>query len=196
MTIREHVLTVEAFWQKYAHRPFELIEGEVVRVAPTGNLHGLVGSRFIAQLRYHVDAHDLGEVYSSETGFYLSPTTIRTADAAFVRKSKLSLITDAEKYIPFAPDLAVEIVSPRDKAKAIQKKINLYLAAGTLLVWVAFPELRQVAVHHPDGTSEILSADDILDGGEVLPGFSVQVSKLFPPETTAESQELQEGTRS
>src|SRR5258708_26478711 len=173
MTIRENVLTVEAFWQKYAHRPFELIEGEVVRVAPTGNLHGLVGSRFIAQLRYHVDAHDLGEVYSSETGFYLSPTTVRAADAAFVRKSKLSLITEAEKYIPFAPDLAVEIVSPRDTAKAIQKKINLYFAAGTLLIWISFPKPRQVAVHHPHGTSEIFSADHMLDGRDVLPGFTV-----------------------
>src|SRR5579859_437883 len=171
MKIRENVLTVEAFWQKYAHRPFELIEGEVVRMAPTGNLHGLTGSRFIAQLRYHVDAHDLGEVYSSETGFYLSPTTVRAADAAFVRKSKLSLITEAEKYIPFAPDLAVEIVSPRDTAKAIQRKIDLYLAAGTRLVWVFFPELRKITVHRPDHTSETLSNNDTLDGGPVLPGF-------------------------
>src|SRR5258708_1634201 len=182
MATRTDLLTVETFWTQYADRPYELIEGEVVEVTPSGNLHGLIASRVIAQLRYFVDEHDLGEVYSSETGFQLSPNTMRAADAAFVKKDKLLRITEPEKYVPFAPDLAVEVVSPGDTASEVQNKVELYLAAGTSLVWVIFPDLKKVVVYQNTHKSETLSLADTLDGGAVLPGLNIPVSKLFPPE--------------
>ncbi|MEP7284899.1 MAG: Uma2 family endonuclease [Chloroflexota bacterium] len=188
MAIRDQVMTVEAFWEQYANQPFELIEGEVSPVAPTGNLHGLVGSRVIAQLRYFVDARDLGEVYSSETGFYLTETTMRAADAAFVCEQKLSLITETQKFVPFAPDLAVEIVSPGDSASEIQKKVDLYLAAGTSIVWVIYPDLKKVVVYSGDKGYSV-PFDGTLDGGDLLPGLKLPVSKLFPPELAAAPQE-------
>src|SRR5215813_2346115 len=112
MSVGEKLLTVQAFWEKYAHQPFELIGGEVIPLTSVGGRHGSVGSRAITQLRLFVDENDLGEVYTSETGFCLNENTMRGADAAFVRKDRLKLITDPEKFVPFAPDLAVEIVSP------------------------------------------------------------------------------------
>ena len=182
MATRSNLLTVETFWTQYADKPYELIEGEVIEVTPSGHLPGLIASRVIAQLRYFVDEHDLGEVYSSETGFQLSPNTMRAADAAFVKKDNLPRITEPEKYVPFAPDLAVEVVSPGDSASEIQNKVELYLAAGTSLVWVIFPDLKKVVVYQNTHKSETLSLADTLDGGAVLPGLNIPVSKLFPPE--------------
>lgn len=189
MSVGEKLLTVQAFWEKYANQPFELVEGEVIPVTPAGGRHGSVGSRTITQLRLFVDENDLGEVYSSETGFYLNETTMRGTDAAFVRKDRLKLITDPEKFVPFAPDLAVEIVSPGDTASEVQKKVELYLAAGTRLVWIMFPELRQVVAHTPDGKSRTYKEGDLLDGGDVLPGLKIPVSKLFPPEHEQDTRE-------
>ena len=182
MATRTNLLTVETFWKQYADMPYELIEGEVVEVTPAGNLHGLIASRVIAQLRYFVDDNDLGEVYSSETGFQLSPNTMRGADAAFIKKDKLSRITEPEKFVPFAPDLAVEVVSPGDKASEIQTKVELYLAAGTSIVWVIFPDIKKVVVYQNNHKSETLSLEDTLDGNIVLPGLNIPVRKLFPPE--------------
>jgi Uma2 family endonuclease len=182
MTVQETLLTVEEFWKQYAGKPFELVEGEIVAVTPAGGLHGAITRRVASHLGNYVDENELGEVYGAETGFYLSPTVMRGADAAFVRKEKLEKITDLESYIPFAPDLAVEVVSPNDMATEIQKKVKLYLAAGTALVWVIYPDLRSVVAHYPDQTSKTFSSDSTLDGSDVLPGLEIAVSHLFPPE--------------
>src|SRR5258708_8399054 len=98
MSVGERLLNVQAFWEKYAHQPFELVEGEVRSVTPAGGRHGSVGSRTITQLRLYVDENDLGEVYSSETGFYLNETTMHGTYAAFVRKDRLHLVINPWKF--------------------------------------------------------------------------------------------------
>ncbi len=77
------------------------------------------------------------------------------------------------------PDLAVEIVSPNDRADDINDKVHEYLEAGARLVWVFWPRRRAVMVHEPDQPIHELGPDDFLDGGDVLPGFRVRVADLF-----------------
>lgn len=177
------VLSIDDFWTGYQGQPFELIDGDVVEMPPTGIEHGAVTRRVGARLGDFVDARQLGEVVGGEVGFRLDDTTLRAADCAFISREKMARLTNPEKYAPFAPDLAVEVVSPNDAAQDIQAKVEQYLAAGTALVWIIYPSLRRVIVHTPDGHSTSYNESDTLDGGSVLPGLALPVASLFaiPP---------------
>ncbi len=104
---------------------------------------------------------------------------------------------DQQGFIEGPPDLAVEVVSPNDTAREVAAKVNDYLKAGTPLVWVIRPAERTVTVHRrpggadgADGTdgavgpvgaeeARVLGEGDVLDGGDVLPGFAVAVGRFF-----------------
>jgi Uma2 family endonuclease len=186
MTVQENLMTVEAFWELYADKPYELIRGEVVQVMPGVYSHGSIANRVGTRLRIFVDEHHLGDVVGADTGFKLSATTLRAPDAAFISSARLATISEPNKFLPFAPDLAVEVVSPNDTATEIQDKVNLYLEAGTALVWIIYPDLQQVVVHRSDHTSKTVTRGQSLDGGDVLPGLTIAVSDLFPPASSQE----------
>lgn len=85
-----------------------------------------------------------------------------------------------ELYLHVAPDLAVEILSPGEPAGRFAAKLRFYLLHGVRLVWVVDPVAETVTVYTPDQTDErVLGAGDTLDGGEVLPGFSVPVAEIL-----------------
>lgn len=177
------ILSAKAFYEQYAGKPYELVRGQVIEMPPTGLLHGGTERRVTAILGAFVDEHQLGEVVRAETGFWLSPDTMRAADCAFIGREKMAQITEPQKFAPFAPDLAVEIVSPSDTARDIRDKVDLYLAAGTEMVWVIYPDLRKVDVYLPDQSAYTVDEDGILGGGDVLAGLKIEVGKLFPPKS-------------
>lgn len=182
MATRDKLLTADEFWQTYAGRRVELVEGVPVEMAPTSDLHGEIAGLVTYYLIGYVLEHDLGSVRSAETGFLISrdPDVVRAADVAFISKEREAQIADRDKYTPFPPDLAVEVVSPSDRAGSIQEKIRDYLEAGVRLLWVIHPQTQEVVVHTPDGRAVTLGVDDTLHGGEVLPGFALPLAKLFP----------------
>ncbi len=83
------------------------------------------------------------------------------------------------------PDLAVEVLSPDDRPGRVLGKVTFYLAHGVRLVWVIDPICRTATVFAPDTTPRTLTEDDTLDGGEILPGFSVRLAEVLPPVTGA-----------
>lgn len=174
-------LTLDTFWQQYAGTPFELIQGELAQMEPTGVEHGAVTRRVGAKLGDFVDANVLGEVVGGEVGFRLSEDTLRAADCAFISREKMDSLVEPAQYAPFAPDLAIEVVSPHDSAIDIQTKVTQYLAAGSRLVWVIYPSLQSVIDYHPDHTNITYTIDATLSGGDVLPGLALAVKDLFGP---------------
>jgi Uma2 family endonuclease len=134
-----------------------------------------------SRLNAFIEAHKLGEFFAAETGFILArnPDTVRAPDAAFVGAARIPPSGLPEGYFPGAPDLAAEVVSPNDTASEVQAKVADYLSAGSRLVWVIYPDLRQVAVFDAARANRILAASDQLDGGDVLPGFSLVLAELF-----------------
>jgi Uma2 family endonuclease len=78
-----------------------------------------------------------------------------------------------------APDLAVEVVSPSDLATDLDRKLVEYVEAGVSLVWVVYPETRRAFVFSSATEVRILSASDELDGGAVIPGFRLALTRLF-----------------
>jgi Uma2 family endonuclease len=127
-----------------------------------------------------VEMHDLGEAHGADAGYILrrNPDTVRAPDASFVRKERLVDLDD-EGYLPLAPDLAVEVVSPSNTVNEMSKKVHEYLEAGTSIVWVVEPLRRQVTVYTPGPVVLIYRDGDTLDGGDVLPGFTLSVTYIF-----------------
>ncbi|MCC7452236.1 MAG: Uma2 family endonuclease [Anaerolineae bacterium] len=189
MAVDDQRLTGEAFWELYANKPYELVRGRAVEVPSVDDSHGAMCEGVAGELGAFVDEHDLGDVVI-DTGFELSADTICGPDVAFMSQQKLATVTESDMYLPFAPDLAVEVVSPDDTAVAVQDKVNLYLEAGTRLVWVVYPELQRVVVHRANRTSITVKRDGLLDGEDVLPGLKIAVTDVFPqaPASTVEER--------
>ncbi len=160
---------------------YELIAGELIRMAPTGGEHGVVTVRIGRILDEYVEAHDLGICSGAETGFILqrNPDIVRAPDAAFVVKARIPETGIPKTYWPFAPDLAVEVTSPSDRFSAVQTKIAEYFSAGTRLVWVIEPATRTVYAYRSPHDVQALGEDDELSGGDVLPDFRGAVRRLF-----------------
>jgi Uma2 family endonuclease len=160
---------------------YELVEGGLIRMPPSGGEHGYVASNIAGLLRNYVKASNLGVVCGAETGFVLkrNPDTVRAPDASFVAKERIPAEGIPRTYWPFAPDLAVEVVSPNDRFDEVQEKVAEYFTAGTRLVWVVLPKTRTVLVYRGLHEVHSLSANDELNGEAVLPGFTCRVAELF-----------------
>jgi Uma2 family endonuclease len=157
-----------------------LVEGAIVEMSRPKPRHGRVAARLIRLLGNHTESQRLGDIIT-EAGFVLAhnPDTVRGPDVAFVASQRGIGDSDLDEYIEGAPDLAVEIVSPNDNAVDLRELIDLYFAAGARLVWVVYPMFKTVEVYRADDTGIVLRAKDMLDGENVLPGFSAPVSDLF-----------------
>lgn len=160
---------------------YELSRGELITLAPAGEEHSAIEMDLAVRLHLFARERHLGRVYPGDTGFRLrtSPDVVRSPDIAFVRTSRLGEIADRRKYLPFAPDLAVEIISPDETAEQIQEKVADYLSTGSRLIWVIYPRTRTVQVHAPGQPIAVLTAGETLDGQDVLPGFRVPIATLF-----------------
>src|SRR3712207_5963259 len=154
------------------HR-YELIEGVLHRMAPTGFEHGVIAGRFVRHLGEFVDARKLGRVVGTEVGFVFDrdPLIVLAPDATFVRADRLPPPADRKGYLDVIPDLVVEVVAPYDTQSDIDAKVARYLAAGVRLVWVAYPDPRRVVAHRPGQAPRVFGDTDVLDGENVLPGF-------------------------
>ena len=159
----------------------ELIRGEVRKMSPTGGTHGILCSELGAELRNFVRDNGLGAVFGAETGFLVerNPDSVLGIDAAYVSEERLKDVEDFDKFIPFAPDLAVEVLSPHNTVAEIDDKIGLYFAAGSRQVWIVKPQRRTVAVYSSPTVVRILSEQGRLEGGDILPGFGYELSELF-----------------
>ena len=158
---------------------FELDEGVLVPMDPPMPLHGLLVARIAARLLKHAEAGNLGNVLCGDAGFVLRrrPDTLRGIDVAFVRTERARGMA-YDRYPEWAPDLAVEVMSPGDRTGQVLRKVSQLLEAGCSVVWVIHPSRRRVTVYQGDDV-RVLGETDTLDGGDVLPGFSWPLASLF-----------------
>jgi Uma2 family endonuclease len=158
----------------------ELVRGVLKMMSPAGFEHGRIAARLAARLVGFVEERDLGIVVGAETGFRIArdPDTVRAPDVAFIRRRRLPS-GPMTGFFPGAPDLAVEILSPDDRAGQVLAKVRDWLAAGCEAVWVVDPGTRSVSVYGPSGGARVLGPDETLDGGEVLPQFALPTAEIF-----------------
>jgi len=120
-------------------------------------------------------------VFAAETGFKISsdPDTVRAPDAAFVRRERFEAVGETEGYWPGAPDLAVEVVCPNDWFSEVEEKVADWIAAGTPMVIVVNPHGKTATVRHRDKKVTIFSEEETIEGGEVVPGWTLPVADVF-----------------
>lgn len=160
----------------------ELVNGEIVEMPPAGGVHGDIVVRLATPLREWAARQRAGVVVA-DVGFVLGlaydPERVRGPDLAFVSAGRLPGGKVPRGFIPGAPDLALEILSPSESASEVQQKVSDYLEAGARLVWLVAPEARTATTYRPDGSARLLREGDVLDGEDVLPGFTIPLSELF-----------------
>lgn len=160
---------------------YELVRGERRRMPPAGFEHGDSIMNLAAPLKIHVAENNLGKVLAAETGFQLTdaPDSVRAPDISFVRRERIEERGTVKGYWKGAPDLAIEVVSPRDKLYEVDEKVDDFLAAGAQVVCIVYPKRRTVTVHRPNREPQILTLNETLDLSDVVPGFTIAVSKIF-----------------
>jgi Uma2 family endonuclease len=159
----------------------ELIYGELTTMSPGGWQHGVVANRCGRSLGNHVEPRGLGQVCGAETGFVLArnPDLVRAPDAAFVRQERVAASGRVSGFWPGAPDLAVEVVSPSDRPAEVEEKVRTWLAHGTRLVIVVYPDEERARAHRPGPPPRDYHPGDTLDGGDVLPDWRLPLGELF-----------------
>lgn len=155
-----------------------LAESEAAEMPTLG--HGLIAARLQRALGDFVEERGLGYVFSAQTSFRIGSEP-KEPDLAYVAKGRLAgLPADLDVDADFAPDLAVEIASRTDTLATISRKVRAYIDAGVQVVWVVNPWLRTVEVFRADGHRALLSDGESLRGDPLVPGFSVDLSRIFP----------------
>ncbi|MHC4931355.1 MAG: Uma2 family endonuclease [Planctomycetota bacterium] len=173
------ITTAEQLWRAGDIGRCELVRGELKMMIPAGDEHGRVTITLTYAVTHHVGSRELGILHGAETGFILSrdPDSVRAPDLAFTRAERAS--PPVRGFVPGAPDLAVEVLSPDDRPGYVREKVAEWLEAGTLVVWVADPRRRTVTVHEPGRPPSMFGESDLLPGGALPPGFELAVRDVF-----------------
>jgi Uma2 family endonuclease len=181
MSIVENPLTNAAELTLPDVSGFEVVDGQLVE-KNVGQTSSFIGGELFFYLRSYCGSHQLGSVFPADSSFDCGSggkVRIRRPDVAFVGNAKLARYGIPAGQALYAPDLAAEVISPKDLAEEIADKVNDYLAAGVQLVWILDPTAKKVQVYRPDGRGVILSIHDELDGEDVVPGFRCKLAQLF-----------------
>ncbi len=158
-------------------REYEFVNGQWEAKEMAGARHGSTIMRLGARMQMHVEAKELGAIYSPDTTFTFGKQE-RLPDLAFVAAARIPAEGEPEGIWKIAPDLAVEVISPNDFWVKVQGKLADYFAAGVREVWLVNSEQRTVSQYHALTTVQILDEDADLHS-ELLPGFHCRVGDIF-----------------
>ena len=181
MVTNTRKITVEEFEAMAAdpgHR-YELVDGELVDMdgAPP---HGNVTGEIYLLIRLHVRASGLPLNVGVSTGFRMNPYTLRFPDVQVTTVERMAAYdASAGGWPHFAPDVAIEVVSPSNTPAELARKTEEYFANGTLAMWIADPGPRSVVIRRPGVEDEVFGPDDVLSGDPEIPGFSCAVADIF-----------------
>ncbi len=189
MATQERLLDIDAVGElmrqpEFADKRFYLLDGVIYEMSPVKRLHSRIANRISMFLGVFVEERDLGEVHG-EIGCYApgDRSTMLAPDVAFFSHARLSQQPENE-FLSVMPDLAVEVASSSNTAPQFRRKARIYLDNGASVVWIVLPSERGVDVcRSADGARldiEFIGADGLLSGEDALPGFELELSRLFP----------------
>ncbi len=173
--------TAEEFLHMPENEGADLVDGQIVEV-PMGSISSWIGGELVFLVRLFLRSSELGWVFPQETGMTIWPDRpghVRKPDLVFVRKGRLPGGTPPAGWLTVVPDLVVEVVSPGDEIEAFEAKLDEFRAAGIPLIWVIYPGTRRAHVLGANRSRTEIAPDGIVDGEDVLPGFSCKLADLF-----------------
>lgn len=179
------LMTAEEFGE-WVHQPehtnrwWELVRGEVIELPPPTKPHGVLTANTTRLLGNYTFQRRKGYITSNDAGVILErePDTVRGPDVAYYEDAK-TFREVHPKYGEVLPRLAVEVLSPNDRANQVMRKITDYLQARVSLVWVLDPEAETLTVYRPDKAPRVILRDQEVTGEDVLPGFICKVADFF-----------------
>lgn len=189
-------MTIANLEQLQAEHPdwqMELLDGSILVMGPSDYESDEIGSRLLTFLNNWVMPRRLGRVTGSSAGFILpnsetedanngdsEPRNLRAPDVSFVRADQLK--KTKRDFVKLVPDLIVEVKSKTDRVKPLVEKIELFLELGTVVGILIDPDKRTVTVYRHNQSAVELKGSDTLAVPELLPGWELPVSELWPPE--------------
>ncbi len=182
MTRQKTLLTADQFYEFCCRNDgrYELVDGKVVKLAPANQQHGNIAFNISGSLFVYSRDSGIGRG-GVETGYRVQqdPDTVRGPDVSFNLRSRQAGESASAGFVPGAPDIAVEIVSPSNTAAEMERKVGEYLAAGAQRVWIVDPPSRVVVVHRADSAPVNYAGDAVITDEELLPGFSLPLPDIF-----------------
>jgi Uma2 family endonuclease len=174
LTVKE----LEEIQLAYPDYRTELVDGSIIIMSPSGYEPEEVGTEFASLLRNWVRPRKLGRVVGSSAGFKLPNSDLRAPDVSFVRAERLKIST--EDYAELVPDLVVEVKSKTDSIDKLREKIQEFMTLGSQVGILINPKTRTLEVSQ-NGETVIFKDGDILTLPDLLPGFEVVISEIWPP---------------
>lgn len=188
MAVEQQYISADKFLDlmhlpEYVDRVVELVEGVIVDMPLPNPVHAAILVKLSSRITVFADERNIGETLAGDVPFVLKRSphgrdTLRGVDIAFITRERMPKPMPNRPF-EIAPDLAIEIVSPSNKAIDIENKTQQLLEAGTKLIWIVYPDLQSISVRTQDGANSLKESDN-LSGGDVLPGLEIQVAEIFP----------------
>jgi Uma2 family endonuclease len=177
--------TAEEFWAMDdigSLKIYELIDGQIVAKLPVRHIESLINATIATILWGYVSEHNIkGHVLGPDGAYTMTEHDVYVPDVSFIFKKNMPDLEDTESII--SPDLAIETFSPSETPRKVNAKTTLYLNTGTQIVWNVYPDEKVVEVW-TKGAGEKLemlafTIEDTLDGGDVLPEFTLALRDIF-----------------
>ncbi len=185
LNLRRFVNTSDEFYELCQENPDLEMErtatGEVIIMSPAGSETGARNSSIGGQLWLWNEEHQLGITFDSSTGFNLPNGADRSPDATWIAQERWDTLASEQKrkFAPIAPDFVVELRSSSDSIKTLREKMQEYIGNGVRLGWLIDPQTRTVEIYEPGEEAEILYNPEAVAGEPVLPGFSLNLKKVW-----------------
>jgi len=186
MDIQVRQYTTAEFWEianlpENQDRRLELIDGEIIELSPSF-LPSMIAMKIGRLIGNYLATNPIGYITGADGGYVLSPQNTLIPDVGYISKVRLPSIPARE--VQGHPDLAIEVVSPTDEKINVHRKAMKYIRYGTPMVWVVYPGDQTVEVYTPGATINTVNlltieGEGVLDGGAILPGFTLSLKDIF-----------------
>jgi Uma2 family endonuclease len=156
----------------------ELVDGKIIIRGPSDIVSSEIGAEFGRLLLNWVKPRKLGRVFDSSGGFILPNSNVTAPDVSFVTADRLK---QSKRYFAeLVPDIVVEIKSQSDRLKPLREKIQSFIKSGAKVGILIDPDKRTVTIYTPTAEPVVLRDGDIISIPELLPGWEIAVSELWP----------------
>jgi Uma2 family endonuclease len=156
-------------------------EGDLIIVPPAGMKAGRCNFKLAVRFGLWAEKDGTGETFDSSSMFSLPNGAKRSPDLSWIKKERWEALSEKEqeKFSPICPDFVVELRSPSDSLKRLQKKMEEYVENGAQLGWLLDPSTRKVYVYRPGAEAEVLEDPETVSGEPLLRGFTLDVRALW-----------------
>ena len=180
VALGRRLLSIEEFERDYFDSRYELINGELKAMAPTGEQHGRSVNGISTELSHFIKKHKLGGCFGAETGFVVqtNPDSLLAPDWAYVKTNRLPF-ESSPKFSQIVPDAVLEVRSPSDRTRNVQAKMEQWVEAGVGIAWEYDPSTKTMTVYRPGTQTVEIGLDGIVSGEDVIPGFEMSLQEML-----------------